>query len=135
MKWPKLLQVDLWREFMGAVNQLLAKHSLQVRCGRVDTHREQGIVERFNPTLAKRLFGHQYAVEMRLPVGQWSTELVRRLPAVVAALNSEVTRLTGRRPMEAIKAKSVAQKPSSVVTGCTVGLKEQKLPPPPPVRL
>ena len=129
LKWPKLLQVDPGREFMGAVNQLLAKHGTQVRRGRVNIHRDQGIVERFNRTLAERLFGHQYAVEMRLPEGQRSTEWVRRLPAVVAALNGEVTRLTGRRPSEAIKAQSVTQKPSSVVPGRTVGLKEQKLPP------
>ena len=94
LKWPKLLQVDPGREFMGAVNQLLAKHGVSVRCGRVDIHRDQGIVERFNRTLAERLFGHQYAQEMRLPSGQRSTEWVARLPAVVAALNGEVARLT-----------------------------------------
>ena len=62
LKWPKLLQVDPGREFMGAVSQLLAKHSVQVRRGRVDIHRDQGIVERWNRTLAERLFGHQYAI-------------------------------------------------------------------------
>ena len=76
--------------------QLLAKHGVSVRRGRVDIHRDQGIVERFNRTLAERLFGHQYAQEMRLPSGQRSTEWVARLPAVVAALNGEVTRLTGK---------------------------------------
>ena len=40
----------------------------------------------------------------------------------------EITRLTGKRPSEALKAKSVAQKPSSVVPGRPVGLREQKLP-------
>ena len=39
-----------------------------------------------------------------------------------------MTRLTGKRPSEAIKAKCVAQKPSSVVPGRPVGLREQKLP-------
>ena len=61
LKWLKLLQVDSGREFMGAVNQLLAKHGVSVRRGRMDNHRDQGIVERFNRTLAERLFGHQYA--------------------------------------------------------------------------
>ena len=65
---------------------------------------------------------------MRLPSGQRSTEWVKRLPAVVAALNGEVTRLTGKRPSDAIKAKTVAQKPSSVVPDRPVGLKEQRLP-------
>ena len=68
-KWQKLLQVDPGREFMGAVSQLLAKHSVQVWRGRGDIHRDQGIVERWNRTLAERLFGHQYAQEMRLPSG------------------------------------------------------------------
>ena len=128
LRLPKLLQVDPGREFMGAVSQLLAKHSVQVRRGRVDIHRDQGVVERWNRTLAERLFGHQYAQEMRLPSGQRSTEWVKRLPAVVATLNGEVTRLTGKRPSDAIKAKTVVQKPSSVVPDCLVGLKEQRLP-------
>ena len=128
LKWPKLLQVDPGCEFMGGVSQLLAKHSVQVWRGRVDIHRDQGIVERWNWTLAERLFGHQYAQEMCLPLSQRSTEWVKRLPAVVAALNGEVTRLTGKRPSDAIKAKTVAQKPSSVVPNRPVGLKEQRLP-------
>ena len=78
LKWPRLLQVDPGREFMGAVSQLLAKHSVSVRRGRVDVHRDQGVVERFNRTLAERLFGHQYAQEMllaqRAPSGERSTE-------------------------------------------------------------
>ena len=124
----KLLQVDPGREFMGSVSQLLAKHSVQVRRGRVDIHRDQGIVECFNRTLAERLFGHQYAQEMRLPSGERSTEWAKRLPSVVAALNDEVTRLTGKKPSDAIKAKILTQKPSSVVPGRPLGLKEQKVP-------
>ena len=128
LTWPKLLKVDPGREFMGAVSQLLARHKVEVRRGRVDSHRDQGIVERWNRTLSERLFGHQYAQEMRLPVGERSTEWVRRLPAVVSALNGEVTRLTGKRPSEAIKVKSVSGEPSSTVPGRPVGLQEQKLP-------
>ena len=78
LRWPKLLQVDAGRECMGSVSQMLAKHSVQVRRGRVDIHRDQGIVERFNRTLAERLFGHQYAQEMRLPSGERSTEWTKR---------------------------------------------------------
>ena len=128
LRWPKLLQVDPGREFMGSISQLLAKHSVQVRRGRVDIHRDQGIVERFNRTLAERLFGHQIAQEMRLPSGERSTEWVKRLPSVVAALNGEVTRLADKKPSDAIKAKALIQKPSSVVPGRPLGLKEQKVP-------
>ena len=120
--------VDPGREFMDAVSQLLAKHSVQVRRGRVDIHQDQGIVERWNRTLAEWLFGHQYVQEMHRPSGNRSTEWVKRLPAVVTALNGEVTRLTGKRPSDAIKAKTVAQKPSFVVPDRPVGLKEQRLP-------
>ena len=134
LKWPKLLQVDPGREFMGAVNQLLAKHRVEVRRGRVDIHRDQGIVELFNRTLAERLFGHQQAQELVLMhmrsegSGERSREWVKRLPAVIAALNGEVTRLTGKRPRDAIKRKQVPQNPSSVVPGRLVGLEEVKKP-------
>ena len=86
VRWPKVVQVDPGREFMGSDSQLLAKHSVQVRRGRVDIHRDQGIV-------------YQYAQEMRLPSGERSTEWVRRLPSVVAALNGEESRLTDKSPV------------------------------------
>ena len=128
LRWPKLLQVDPGREFMGSVSQLLEKHKVSVRHGRPDIHRDQGIVERANRTLAEWLFGHQYAQELVNPHTR-SREWVKRLPAVLAALNNEVTRLTGKRPAAAIRAKSLTQKSSSVVSGRPVGFKEQKLPP------
>ena len=129
LRWPKLLQVDPGREFMGAVSQMLAKNGVSVRRGRVDIHRDQAIVERFNRTLAERLFGHQQAQELLMKSGERSREWVKRLPAVVAALNNEVTRLTGKKPVNAIRAKEVTSKSSSsVIPGRPVGLKEQKLP-------
>jgi len=130
LTWPRLLQVDPGREFMGAVNQLLAKHNVSVRRGRVDTHRDQGIVERFNRTLAERLFGAQYAQELLLAAhgsSERSSEWVRTLPDVVAALNDEVTRLTGKKPKDAIRASAVAHKPSAPASR-PVGLKEPLLP-------
>ena len=41
LKWPKLLRVDPGKEFMGAVSQLMAKHGVSVRRGRVDNPRDQ----------------------------------------------------------------------------------------------
>ena len=113
LTWPKMLQVDPGREFMGAVTKEMENHKTYIRRGRTEIHRDQAIVERFNRTLAERLFGHQYAVEMRLPTGQRSTAWVKRLHEVVAALNNEVTSLTGKKPAEAIKEKAVAAKPST----------------------
>ena len=129
LTWPRLLQVDPGREFMGAVSQLLTKHNVSVRRGRVDTHRDQGIVERFNRTLAERLFGAQYAQELLLAArgsSERSSERVRALSDVVAALNAEVTRLTGKKPKDAIKASAVVHNPSAPASR-PVGLREQKL--------
>jgi len=80
---------------LSAVSHLLEKHNVEVRRGRADLLRNQGIVERFNRTLADRLFEHQSAQEMRLPSGELSSEWVAWLPAVVAALDGE--RLTSKR--------------------------------------
>jgi len=86
-------------------------HKTFIRRGRVGIHRDQAIVECFNRTLAERLFGHQYAVEMLLPEGQQSTAWVKRLPEVVSALNNEVTSLIGKKPAVALKEKSVYARP------------------------
>ena len=122
LTWPQMLQVDPGREFMGGVTKEMEKHKTYIRRGRTEIHREQAIVERFNRTLAERLFGHQYAVEMLLPEGKRSTEWVKRLPDVVNALNNEITRLAGKRPAAAIK------KPSTPYSR-PVGVNEKKLPP------
>ena len=113
LTWPQMLQVDPGREFMGAVTKEMENHKTYIRRGRTEIHRDQAIVERFNRTLAERLFGHQYAVEMLLPEGQRSTAWVKRLPYVVKALNNEATRLTGKKPVLAIKEKAVVAKPST----------------------
>ena len=105
----------------------MAKHSVQVRHGRVDIHRDQGIVERWNRTLSERLFGHLYALEMRLPSGERSTVWVKRLPSVVVALNGKVSRLIGKKS-DAIKAKTLQAQPSSVVPSRPLRLKELKVP-------
>ena len=58
LNFPNLLQVDPGLEFKGEVKQPLDKNGVSIRQGRVNIHRDQGIVERFNRTLAERLFGH-----------------------------------------------------------------------------
>ena len=67
MKYPKLLQVDLGSEFMGAVSQLMGKVGVRMIRDQTEIHRDQGVVERFNSTLAERLFGYQYAKELENP--------------------------------------------------------------------
>jgi len=128
LTWPQMLQVDPGREFMGSVTKEMEGHKTYIRRGRTKIHRDQAIVERFNRTLAERLFGHQYAVEMLLPEGQRSIAWVKRLPDVVEALNNEVTRLTDKKPSIAIKEKAVVAKPSTPYSR-PVGTDEKKLPP------
>ena len=113
--------------FMGAVTKAMDEHKTIIRRGRPNIHRDQAIVERFNHTLAERLFGYQYAVEMNMPSGR-STAWVKRLPEVVFALNNEVTRLIGKKPADAISEKAVAFKPATPYMR-PVGVNERKLPP------
>ena len=127
LKWPQILQVDPGREFMGAVTKEMENHKTSIRRGHPEIHRDQAIVERFNRTLAERLFGYQYAVEMRSNEGQRSTEWVKRLPSVVSALNNQVTRLIGMKPATAIKEKAVVSQPATKYLR-PVGKNEKKLP-------
>ena len=64
--------------------------------------------ERFNRTLADRLFSYQYHKELTDP-SKSNREWVSRLQNVVSALNNEKTRLTGMKPVDAIKQTLVEQ--------------------------
>jgi len=111
LTWPRMLQVDPGHEFMGAVTKEMEKHKTYIRRGCAEIHRDQAIVERFNRTLAERLFRHQYAVEMRLSEGKRSTAWVGRLLKVVSALKNQVTSLIGMKPAVSIKEKAVYARP------------------------
>ena len=62
-----------------------------------------------------------------LSPGTVSREWVKRLPAVVAAINGEVTRLTGLKPAEAIRVRSAQSTPAAPARRL-VGLEERRLP-------
>lgn len=111
----------------------MKNHKTVIHRGRVDIHRDQGIVKCFNQTLAERLFGYQYGVEMHRPCGQRSTSRVKTLPEVVSALNNEVTSLTDMKPVDAIKKLAVSSQPSSKYSR-PVDLKVEKLPIPVKIR-
>ena len=110
---------------MGVVTKEIEKRSSNIRGGRVVIHRDQVIVERLNRILAARLFRHQYAVEMRLSVSQRSSG--GATSRCGPTLNCEVTRLTSKKPGEAIKEKAVYSKPA---TSCVrlVGRCEKRIP-------
>ena len=64
--------------------------------------------ERFNRTLADRLFSYQYHKELEDP-SKSNREWVSRLQNVVSALNNEKTRLIGMKPVDATKRTLVKQ--------------------------
>ena len=65
-------------------------------------------MERFNRTLADRLFSYQYHKEFEDP-SKSNREWVSRLQNVVSAFNNEKTRLIGMKPVDAIKQALVEQ--------------------------
>ena len=79
-----------------------------IQCGDSSQHRSQGIVERFNRTLADRLFTYQYHKEFEDP-SKSNREWVSRLQNIVNSLNNEKTRLIGMKPVDAIKQTLVEQ--------------------------
>ena len=104
--WPKLLMVDSGSEFKSDCKDLIEKYNIKIKIG--TSHRSQGIVERFNRTLAKRLFYLQDAFDLLLPIFKKSRVWVKNLPIIVDDLNNSVTRLIAMTPAKAIKKKQIA---------------------------
>ena len=94
LTYPKTLIIDDGTEFYGDVTKLMEKHDVMIQRGDPSQHRSQGIVERFNRTLADRLFSFQYHKELEDP-SKSNREWVSRLQNVASALNNEKTRLIG----------------------------------------
>ena len=65
-------------------------------------------MERFNRTLADRLFSYQYHKELEYP-SKSNRECASRLQNVVSTLNNEKTRLIVMKPVDAIKQTLVKQ--------------------------
>ena len=108
LTYPKTLIIDDGKEFYGDTTKLMEKHDVMIQRGDPSQHRSQGILERFNRTLADRLFSYQYHKELEDP-SKSNREWVSRLQNVVSALNNEKTRLIGMKPVDAIKETLVEQ--------------------------
>ena len=67
LTYPKTLIVDDTKEFYEDTTKLMEKHDVIIQCGDPSQHCSQGIVERFNRTLADRLFTYQYHKELEDP--------------------------------------------------------------------
>ena len=69
LTYPKTLITDDGKEFYGDMTKLMEKHDgIMITQGEDPSqHRSQGIVERFNRTLANTLFSYQYHKELEDP--------------------------------------------------------------------
>ena len=108
LTYTKILIVHDGKEFYGDTTKLMEKHDVIIQCGEPSQHPSQGIVERFNRTLADRLFTYQYHKELEDP-SKSNREWVSRLQNVVSSLNNEKTRLIGMKLVDAIKQTLVEQ--------------------------
>ena len=108
LTYPKTLIVDDGKEFYRNTTKLMEKHDVMIQPGDPSQHQSQGIVERFNRTLADRLFSYQYHKELEDPLKS-NREWVSRLQNVVGALNNEKTRLIRMKPVDATKQTLVKQ--------------------------
>ena len=108
LTYPKTLIINDGKEFYGDVTKLMENHDVMIQHGDPSQHCSQGIVERFNRTLADRLFSYQYHKELEDP-SKSNREWVSRLENVVSVLNDEKTRLIGMKPVDAIKQTLVEQ--------------------------
>ena len=108
LTYPKTLIVDDGKEFYRDVSKLMEKRDVMIQRGDPSQHQSQGIVERFNRTLADRLFSYQYHKKFG-DTSKSNREWVSRLQNIVKALNNEKTRLIGMNSIDAIKQTLVEQ--------------------------
>ena len=80
----------------------MEKHDVIIQGGDPSQQRSQRIFERFNRTLADRLFSYQCHKELENP-SKSNREWVSRLQNVVSVLNNEKTRLIEMKPIDSIK--------------------------------
>jgi hypothetical protein len=123
--WPILLISDKGSEFKGSCEKILKEHGTKFQ--KAKSKRSIAIVERYNRTLAERLFKPQDACELlSLHLSEIFRVWVENLPIVVDDENNSVTRLLDISPVDAIKKKRVFAKPSKPQKG-SMGYDEEKL--------
>ena len=85
LNYQKTLIVDDGKEFYEDTTKLMEKHDVMIQHRDPSQHRSQGIMERFNRTLADGLFSYQYHKELEDP-SKSNREWVSRLQNVVSSL-------------------------------------------------
>ena len=66
LTYPKTLIIDDGKEFYGDMTKLMEKHDVMIQRGDPSQLRSQGIVERFNRTLADRLYTKNWKIHQRV---------------------------------------------------------------------
>ncbi|KAJ4457034.1 putative chromobox protein 3 [Paratrimastix pyriformis] len=82
---PLKIEVDDGSEFKGPCLKFFKDHKVLVRVGKVNRHRMQGIVERYNQMIAYALFKRMSAQE--LLTGKTSREWIKVLPSLIEFIN------------------------------------------------
>jgi len=127
---PKKLMLDGGKEYNESVRELFEKEGTRVIIAMKHNHKDQAFVERFNRTLAERLFRYMEHVENENVEKSQKDIRVRdiglnykkkdeakftnsswykHLQKVVTQLNNEDTRMIGMSPVEAMKLHYVEQ--------------------------
>ena len=107
LKYPEIFQCDNGGEFKGDTTKLLEKHGIKINRTTTKYHRRfTAFVERFNKTLAERVFKAMDAQELNDP-DKVSKTWVKQLYITVDILNNENTAMIGMKPKDAIKLDNV----------------------------
>ena len=110
LKYPVELHVDNGTEFKADVSKLMKEHDVKMVSVTTKYHHNfTAFVERFNKSLAERLFKAQDAQELQNPTKD-SKIWVKYLQKAVSRLNSEKTKMLGMTPAKAVKLDSVELK-------------------------
>ena len=110
LKYPTELHVDNGTEFKAGVLKLMQEKNVKVVSATTKYHHNfTAFVERFNKTLAERLFKVQDAQELQNPTKD-SKIWVKYLYKVVQKLNNEKTQMLGMAPAKAVKVDHVELK-------------------------
>jgi hypothetical protein len=91
LTYPKLLQTDNGREWMGETSRLMQEHNVTIRVVGPYSHRGLAFVKCFNQTLSKILYKIQYAVESISSDPGLIRAWVRYIPVVIDYLNNYPT--------------------------------------------
>jgi Integrase core domain/Chromo (CHRromatin Organisation MOdifier) domain len=90
LKMPKQIQIDAGTEFKKDFHKYFEDKGITIRVAEVGRHRQQGLVESRNKSIARALLTRQVAEE--LLTGEQSNEWIDYLPDVIKFLNERFKR-------------------------------------------